>query len=56
MLLNQNSDFVAFGLPARQSYTKLVKKRESELYYLFEYFKMSLYTDKVGYLCYTSWL
>ena len=50
ILLNQNLDFVAFGSPARKIYyTKLKKKPdEAKLCYLFEYFKMSLYTGKVA--------
>ena len=50
MLLNQNLDFVAFGLPARKIYymESVKEPNESKLCYLFEYFKMSLYMDKVA--------
>ena len=50
MLLDrQNLDCVAFGLQARKTYyLKSVKSPdELENYYLFEYFKMNLYKDKV---------
>ena len=49
ILLDQNLDCVAFGLPARKNYyLKSVRQpNELENFYLFEYFKMSLYQDKV---------
>ena len=49
MLLDHKLNCVAFGLSARMNYYgKLVKKsNETENFYLFEYFKMSLYKNKV---------
>ena len=52
MLLNRNLECEAFGLTARNKYhmyKKSVKhKDEFKYYYLFEYFKMSLYEEKAG--------
>ena len=49
MLMDQKWDCVSFGLPARKTYHMKTVKTPNELknFYLFEYFKMSLYKDKV---------
>ena len=49
MLLDQKWDCVSFGLPAQKSYQRMTMKTPNEVnnFYLFEYFKMSLYKDKV---------
>ena len=48
MLLNKTLDCIAFGLQARKSYKTLMKNpNESGVHYLFEYFKMSLYKNRV---------
>ena len=50
MLLDHNRECEAFGLLARDRYQrKAVKYRDKyKDYYLFEYFKMSLYEEKVS--------
>ena len=50
MLLDHNLECEAFGLLARDRYQrKAVKyKHKYKDYYLFEYFKMSLYEEKVS--------
>ena len=53
LLLNHNKECEAFGLKARENYHKKGVKRTKEFnnYYLFEYFKMSLYEEKVPIVC-----
>ena len=55
MLLDQNLDCVGFGLQAQKTYYYFKAKTPNELenLHLFEYFKMSLYKDKV-FLCDTT--
>ena len=52
MLLDRNQECEAFGLTARNKYYMYMKakqhKEEFKNYYLFEYFKMSLYEEKVS--------
>ena len=48
ILLNKTLDCIAFGVQARKNYKKLMKNpNESGIHYLFEYFKMSLYKNRV---------
>jgi len=50
MLLDHNLECEFFGLKARSSYHKKTVKHKNEFqnYYLFEYFKMTLYEEKVS--------
>ena len=50
MLLDHNQECEGFGFTARTRYHKKTVKHKNEFenYYLFEYFKMNLYEEKVS--------
>lgn len=43
VLLNKNTQFVAFGFDAESKYAELSERREGEDYFYFHHFKMLLY-------------